>query len=206
SGAQIPPGGCTVKVDVQSATAVDYTTTIAAGALQTSFGNNAAANVAKLFVGNIIVNSGPINVLVPANSTGIYFDFVGGTTNTTGGGNTTFNPYGTTNLTFFWENAATMAPAGVSLTAGGPYAVLASGATVGPASIFNTSGAAAAAANWRVAANVNGYLGIRFTNNTVTPAVVTYGYVHMTTTGTTGHPATVIEYAYNRAGGAITIP
>ncbi|MDC8015046.1 S8 family serine peptidase [Tahibacter soli] len=206
SGAQIPPGGCTVKVDVVSATAVDYTTTIPAGALQTNFGNNAAASVAKLYVGNIIVNSGPINVLVPANSTGVYFDFVAGTNNTTGAGNSTFNPYGSTNLTFFWANAATLTPVGVSATAGGPYSVLASGATVGPASVFSNATTAAAAANWRVAAGVNGYLGIRFLNTTVTPNVTTYGYVHMTTSGTTGHPATVVEYAYNRAGGAITIP
>jgi hypothetical protein len=206
SGAQIPPGGCTVKVDVQSATNVDYTTTIPAGTLQTSIGNNASASVAKLFVGNIIVNSGAINVLVPANGDGVYFDFVAGTNNTTGTGNTTFNPYGATNLTFFWSNAATMAPAGVSATAGGAYSVLASGATVGPASVFSNVTTAAGTANWRVAGNVNGYLGIRFTNNTVSPPIVTYGYVHMTTTGTTGHPATVVDYSYNRAGGAITIP
>ncbi|HET9032504.1 MAG TPA: GEVED domain-containing protein, partial [Dokdonella sp.] len=43
SGAQIPPTGCTVSVDVQAAAAGAYVNTIAAGALQTDAGNNVSA-------------------------------------------------------------------------------------------------------------------------------------------------------------------
>ena len=72
--------------------------------------------------------------------------------------------------------------------------------------MFSSAGTVAATANFRLVGNVDGYLGIRFTNTTVTPNIVTYGYVHLQTTGTTGHPATVLGYAYNRAGLPITIP
>ncbi len=43
SGATIPAGGCTITVDVTSATAGIYTNTIAADALQTDLGNNTTA-------------------------------------------------------------------------------------------------------------------------------------------------------------------
>lgn len=51
TGAQIPAtGSCTVSVDVTSATAALYNNSIAAGALQTNTGNNAAAANASLTV------------------------------------------------------------------------------------------------------------------------------------------------------------
>lgn len=84
--------------------------------------------------------------------------------------------------------------------------MLTSGNTVGPASLYSSAGAATATVNFRQAGGVDGYLGVRFTNTTVTPSIVTYGYVHLQTTGATGHPATVLGYAYNRAGLTITIP
>ncbi len=206
SGAQIPPGGCSVTVSVQSATAQDYTNTIAAGALQTTNGNNVAAGSAVLMVGNLIVNSGPLSIVVPADSNGVYFDWLAGTNSTTQTTGSAFNPYGTT-LQFFWPNTATLGSAGVSVTAGGTFRVLASGDTINASSLFSTAGTTAAAANFRNAAGVDGYLGFRFTNTTVTPNIVTYGYVHLqTAAGTTGHPATVLGYAYNRAGLPITIP
>jgi len=206
SGAQIQPGGCTVTVDVSSSTNQDYTNTITAGGLQTSNGNNAAAASAVLFVGNLVVSSGPLSIVVPADGNGLYFDFLAGTNGPTQTPGSAWNPYGTTNLTFFWPNLGTLAPAGVSVTTGGNYSVLTSGNTVGPASLYSSAGAATATVNFRQAGGVDGYLGVRFTNTTVTPSIVTYGYVHLQTTGATGHPATVLGYAYNRAGLTITIP
>lgn len=51
SGAIIPPGGCTITVNVSSSVAGGpYTNTIAAGNLQTNAGNNGAAATANLFV------------------------------------------------------------------------------------------------------------------------------------------------------------
>ena len=206
SGAQVPAGGCTVSVAVQSATVQDYVSTLPAGALQTTNGSNANAASATLFVGNLIVSSAPLSIVVPANSDGLYFDFLAGTTSTTQTAGSAWNPYGSANLQFFWPNAATLAPAGVAATVGGNFVVLASGATIDSSSVFSSAGTVAATANFRLVGNVDGYLGIRFTNTTVTPNIVTYGYVHLQTTGTTGHPATVLGYAYNRAGLPITIP
>jgi uncharacterized repeat protein (TIGR01451 family) len=50
SGATIPPGGCTMVVNVTSATAAAYTNTIAAGALQTNLGNSPGATSDTLTV------------------------------------------------------------------------------------------------------------------------------------------------------------
>lgn len=50
NGAIIPAGGCTIAVDVTSATAGIYTNTILAGALQTNLGNNAAPASSSLTV------------------------------------------------------------------------------------------------------------------------------------------------------------
>jgi uncharacterized repeat protein (TIGR01451 family) len=50
AGASIPPGGCTLSVNVSTTATATYTNVIAAGALQTSQGNNATATTATLFV------------------------------------------------------------------------------------------------------------------------------------------------------------
>src|SRR5690606_37856260 len=85
--------------------------------------------------------------------------------------------------------------------------VLAPGVTVGPDSDFllgSTASWMTMAANWRQAGDVDGYLGFRFLNTET--GEVNFGYAHLRTTGTTGYPATVVGYAYNKAGDAITIP
>ena len=50
SGTSIPPGGCTVTVDITASTLGTYTNTIPAGGLATSAGSNAAATNASLIV------------------------------------------------------------------------------------------------------------------------------------------------------------
>ena len=50
SGATIPPGGCTIVVNVSSATPGTYSNTLAAGALQTSLGNSPGATSDTLTV------------------------------------------------------------------------------------------------------------------------------------------------------------
>ncbi|MGY6588630.1 MAG: choice-of-anchor D domain-containing protein [Wenzhouxiangella sp.] len=112
-----------------------------------------------------------------------------------------FNPWNNNgNLSFWWWNG-TGSRAGLSLD-GLTYAVLDEGDTIGPDSTFISNGFAAAAANWRQSNDVDGFLGFRFLND----GVVNYGYVRLTTTGLTGFPATIVSYAYNQAGGPITIP
>jgi uncharacterized repeat protein (TIGR01451 family) len=50
AGASIPPGGCTLSVNVSTTASGTYTNVIAANALQTSQGNNATATTATLLV------------------------------------------------------------------------------------------------------------------------------------------------------------
>jgi uncharacterized repeat protein (TIGR01451 family) len=50
TGASIPAGGCTLSVNVSTTATGTYTNVIAAGALQTSQGNNSTATTATLFV------------------------------------------------------------------------------------------------------------------------------------------------------------
>jgi hypothetical protein len=146
-----------------------------------------------------VVDSGVINVAVPNNVDGFYINWLTGCTATSSGGctgGTSFNPYNSgTGLAFFWPSTGGANRAGV--LNGTDLAVLASGATVGPASTWGTSTGSVA---WRAGADA--YIGFRFDNG----AVVNYGYAHFTSTGATGFPATLVEYWYNSAGAAISIP
>ncbi|MBN8726081.1 MAG: S8 family serine peptidase, partial [Xanthomonadales bacterium] len=105
-----------------------------------------------------------------------------------------FNPYGATNLTFFWPNS-TAGNAGV--VSSGAYPVLQSGDIVGATRTFATSATYAA---WR--ATADGYLGFKFNCST---ASICYGYAHLTTTGPNGFPATIGDYCWNKAGNQITV-
>jgi hypothetical protein len=80
------------------------------------------------------------------------------------------------------------------------FAVLQSGATIGPSS--PVSAASVIMSNWL--ATSDGYIGIAFYNEQTN--AVNYGYIHMTTTAPEGFPARVLEYAYDKSGAAITIP
>ncbi|MGB0135378.1 S8 family serine peptidase [Dokdonella sp.] len=75
SGAQIPAtGSCTVTVDVTANTAADYDNTIAAGALQTNTGNNAAAASATLTVTPVVIvqctTTNPVEIEATAGTVG----------------------------------------------------------------------------------------------------------------------------------------
>lgn len=152
-----------------------------------------------------IIFSGPINLAVPNTGDGIYINFLNGMTGTTGGSvpGFDFNPYsGGGGLLFYWGGAGAL-NAGVAATTTGPYLVLQPGALIGPASTYsqNANGANNETSAFR--AGVNGYLGVSFRNENT--AVTNYGYVHFQTTGTTGYPATILDYAYQNNGSAITI-
>lgn len=207
SGAAIPASGsCTVKVDVQSATAGSYTNTIPAGGLQTDLGNSAAAASASLTVtggGGNIVDSGVLNLAIAQDTNGLYINWLtGATCSTASGGGCdagpyTFNAYGSTNLSFFWSTGVSDAAAQCVVT-GSNCTVLASGATVGPASTWGDG----AANSFRVGGTM--YVGFKFTNTNTSQ--VNYGYAKLTTTGPNGTPATLNQYWYDQTGAAITIP
>lgn len=68
---------------------------------------------------------------------------------------------------------------------------------------------AASTAAWRSQAGVDGYFGFRFLD--ANTGRVNYGYAHLVTSSSSsttppGLPATLVGFAYNRCGEAITIP
>lgn len=52
--------------------------------------------------------------------------------------------------------------------------------------------------------HVRGYLGFKFDCTPGGPPVC-YGYAHLTTAGTTGFPATLVDYCYDNSGAAIAV-
>lgn len=80
-----------------------------------------------------------------------------------------------------------------------------SGDTVGPDATFGFPVSVDGSAAWRSADGVDAYLGFRFFD----PGTgrVDYGYAHTVTgAGSSGFPATIVGYAYDRRGNPITIP
>lgn len=114
------------------------------------------------------------------------------------------NPYDDgTGLQVYWYND--LLPASVrnkvgGVVVGGQYAVLQSGATIGPSSTFSRT--VSPMTNWQPGAD--GYIGIAFYNSQT--HALNYGYIHMTTTGPSGFPAHVYEIGFDNTGAAITIP
>ncbi|MEJ0088526.1 MAG: PEP-CTERM sorting domain-containing protein [Limisphaerales bacterium] len=150
-----------------------------------------------------IVYSGLLNLNVPANIDGVYLNFVTGLTGTSAGAvpGASFNPYLTgTGLAFFWNNpTGVTTSAGVSLDGGTTFAALAANSLISAGSTFFSSAQSAATPAWR--AGTDAYLGVRFVNSST--LAVNYGWVHLTTTGTTGFPATIVGYAYENTGASI---
>ena len=146
-----------------------------------------------------IVYSGVVNFSIPNNFDGLYINFVTGATGTSAASvpGANFNPYnGGTGLQFFWNAASN---GGVSLDST-TYATLAFGAPISSANTFLNTTSTAATAAWRAGSNL--YLGVRLTNSQTN--VSNYGWVHLNTTGSTGFPATIVDYAYENTGGSIT--
>ena len=139
----------------------------------------------------------PANFVIPNNFGGVYLNFVTGANSTGSFAGFNWNPYnGGSGLQFFWGGGVN---GGLSLDAGATYATLPFGTPITSANTYIALTAAAAAANWEAGANL--YLGVQFVNS-VTSAT-NYGWVHLTTTGTTGFPATIVDYAYEDSGGSI---
>ena len=150
-----------------------------------------------------VITSGPLNLAVPQNIDGIYLNLVTGGTGTTGSGlpGWDFNPYATSTATVLSFNFAT-GSGGVAV--GGVLQNLAPGSTISAASTFLTGLQTTATANSIFRAGVTGgYLGLRFVNEAT--GLTNYGWVQMTTTGPNGFGATILRYAYENSGAAITI-
>ncbi len=145
-----------------------------------------------------------VNFTVAQNATGSSINWLTNTTCSCDAGDYHFNIWQSGGSAAFYFVTQTPANTYGGVSSGGAYSVLTSGAVIGPASTFIASTSIAASANWRSASNVDGYFGFRFYNTATSQ--VNYGYARITTTGTSGYPATIVSYAYNSAGNPITIP
>jgi hypothetical protein len=145
--------------------------------------------------------TGVINLPVANDFDGSALDFVTGTyLPWTAARNDDINLYNPGDgLYVYWYGDMVPGQGGVS-SDGVNYDILQSGATIGPASAFIAS--SIPLQNWFTGAD--GYLGVTFLNEET--GVFNYGYIHLTTSSPDGYPAQVLEYGYNSAGNAITIP
>jgi hypothetical protein len=147
----------------------------------------------------VVCNSAsPLPYTVPATSAGVYMNLVTGTFGTTPAAvpGWDFNPWGSTNLTFFFPSTPATSHGAVST--GTDYSILASGEAIGPASTFATTGQTYAL--WR-AGSTGQYLGVRFYNEAT--SAINYGWIRLDTTAATGHPAVIQNYCYDNTGAQI---
>ena len=147
--------------------------------------------------GGTIVDSGPVNITINQDFTGLYINWLTGATCTSADPSCTpddynWNPWASSgNMNFVWE-AATDA----CVVTGPSCSILASGATIGSGSTFGAGDAIL------FRAGSTGYIGFKFDNAGTT----NYGYAKLTTTSPSGFPATVNEYWYDNSGASISIP
>ncbi|HEY6942340.1 hypothetical protein [Dokdonella sp.] len=161
-----------------------------------------------------VVSSGVLNWPVPADLDGLAIDLVTGAhgpwdanaiadINLYSADDPQFGP----SLHVYWyADLVTQAFVGglidVTNTGGVHYSVLQRGATVGPDGTIWYAPNSGPLDNWLPGAT--GYLGLQFWNEQT--GQVNFGYVHLRAGATAGFPATVLDYAYDRSGAAITIP
>ena len=203
-------GSCVLSATVQAPATGDYENRIAAGALQTNAGNNAAPSAATLTVTeqntNGIILSGTLDHTLVHSTSGTSLNIVGSVFDDSGAG-ADFLFYSLNDtLTLLRMEAA----AGTYLVDGGGKAkLLMPGDVVGPSQSFGHGALTVEmAAGWL--AGTDGYLGVQFNCDGrlpyPVPSTLCYGYVHITTQGPGGYPAIVLDTGFDGDGQAITVP
>lgn len=221
AGAVIPAGGhCTVSVSVTSNFDGDYPFVIPAGVLSTSVGANAADAMANLHVlagGNGIVRSGALNHALTDSATGTSLNFVTGAFNDAGPGSgdwdlNIFDGKNSVNTVADLLTLKTITTnlSGIPVDAATNNVVrLQPGDVVGPSTYFiHAARYYGTTPAWL--AGGDGYFGVRFKCDGRLAHPVAggfcYGYVRLqTTAGATGYPATLVSYAFDGDGRAITV-
>ena len=167
-----------------------------------------AAAAAALLMSTGTAYAGPITfstpINVPNSFDGIYINLLTGATGATGSAVSGwgFNPYNSgTALSFFWSATPSQA-SGVASTTTGPYVALAPGAVVSSASVFAQVTASTATAAFQTPGTH--ILGFRFYNEAT--SAINYGYMTLTSGGSTGFPLTINGWTFENSGGAITVP
>lgn len=166
----------------------------------------AACVASPVAMAAIVCNSVTTPLAIPNNIDGVYINLVTGATGTAGGATAGWdvNMYATgtpSGLYFFWPGAPANSFGGVA--AGTVYSYLADGATIGPAQTYIVSsggGGEPPFANYRVTQS-GGNLGVRFFNEAT--AAINYGWIEMSTTATSGFPASITGFCYENTGQAI---
>lgn len=155
-----------------------------------------------------LVCSGPLELAVPQSGEGLYIDLVTGVSGESEGQVPGFDvdPYAAQNsepahqLKFYWGSSSN-GGAGVA-SDGDTYAVLASGDTIGPDSLFTRAAFTGDTSVWQ-AGVAEGYLGMRFTNEAA--GLLNYGWLRLRSSAPLGFPLTVVDACYDDSGAALTI-
>jgi hypothetical protein len=140
---------------------------------------------------------------IPQTTAGVYVNLGTGATGISQAGTPgwDFNPYsasGGTQLGFYWAPAP---GGGVASTTSGPYLGLNSGDVVGPSSIY-TRAILGTTGSPFVTTGTN-ILGFAFVNEA--SGLTNYGYATIQTTGTSGFPATILNWSFDASGAPITV-
>jgi len=179
----------------------------------------AAAAVAVAGAANAAIVVWNVGAVVPASIDGLYVNVETQQAVTTAGSTLPgwdLNPYGGTNLSFFWSGSTNGSSAGVRLntvaggtTSGSTLSNLALGFSIGAQLIGGTSGASfgggspsfttTAQGKWTL--NAVNYFGFRFTN---AAGQVRYGWGSMQM-GANAATRTLLTIAYEDSGGSIQV-
>ena len=165
------------------------------------FGLAAAAGFGLLCAASVshavVVYTGPVSLVIPATTSGLYLNLVTGASGTAAAAapNWDFNAWGTGGLGF--TNPASTGGGAYVITAANTVANLAVGSVVGTGSTFGSgSSAPAFATQWNLNSS-NNYVGIRFFNEF--PAVVVHFGFAQLAIGATIADRTIIAYAWENA-------
>jgi hypothetical protein len=216
-GATIPAGGaCTLSVDVTATSPGIYTNALQAGALVTDAGSNVVESEATLVIdgsdeeNGTLVASGLDHPLVD-NSDGTSINLATGEIDDTG------DVFGDMDVNFydFGDTGGNLWGWGVNtnytklvVDDTGAIIVFHPGDEISATSRFSLGTGSPMNDEWL--AGTDGYVGLvtacdgRLTF--AVPSHVCYGYVHLTTTGPTGYPATLDGFALNGDGNPIVVP
>lgn len=148
-------------------------------------------------------------LVVPATTEGLYINLLTGVSAPTEGGapGFDFDPYAAASTTpadqlrFYWGSAAT--GNGGVVTSGDSYAVLAPGASIGPAQLYSRAAITGDVSAW-LAGVTRGYLGVRFRNEQ--SSQINYGWIVLSTGTGLGFPVTVHGWCFDDSGAAVVIP
>ncbi len=143
-----------------------------------------------------IIYSGPVNILIPVTTSGIYLNVVTGVVAPTPAGSPGWdvNPYGSSSFSLF--NPGT--PGSVYQGSSNNFN-LAVGTLVGPAGPFSSGTFGPANFN-----SSNNYVGFRFTNEAT--GVIDYGWFQVFLGATATDPArAIVGYAFENTGATINV-